>query len=158
MNDTDRLVFTASRDTLLAALDTVRLAVPDDVDYLARRGVLVESDGNDLWVRAGDGAWTMSMRVPDVVFSPGRLVVHRDQFVAGLDRLEIGNRVVADTVSVTIGAPERHGRSGPLGRISWSRRSTFARRTIRSRMGSRAWRGGSTLTRTGWPPRSPRSR
>ncbi|MBE2997170.1 DNA polymerase III subunit beta [Nocardiopsis sp. HNM0947] len=95
--------FTLTRAELVEALSTVGAAVPKRPAVPCMAGVLLESNGPDLWVSGYDYATSVTVRIPDAVDSPGRVLVSHSELSKLLKALVKGlGKRAADGLPVTV--------------------------------------------------------
>lgn len=95
--------FTLTRADLVDALSTVGAAVPKRPPLPCMAGVLLESNGPDLLVSGYDYATSVTVRIPDAVENPGRMLVSHSELSKLLKALVKGlGKREADGLPVTV--------------------------------------------------------
>lgn len=95
--------FTTTRTELVDALATVSAAIAPRPSLPCMAGVLLESNGTDLWVRGYDYDTTVTVRVPDAVQTPGRVLVSHGELSRLIKALTKGlGKREADRLPVTV--------------------------------------------------------
>ncbi|WP_160050826.1 DNA polymerase III subunit beta [Nocardiopsis sp. FR4] len=101
--------FTTTRATLVDALATVGVAVAARPSVPVLAGALLESDGTDLLVRGFDYEAAVTVRVPDAVDVPGRVLVSHHELSKLLNAMTKGMRKRdADGLPVTVRVRDGH--------------------------------------------------
>ncbi|MFE6385286.1 DNA polymerase III subunit beta [Nocardiopsis dassonvillei] len=101
-------VFTTTRATLVDALATVGVAVTTRPSVPVLAGALLESDGRDLLVRGFDYDAAVTVRIPDAVNTPGRVLVSHHELSKLVNAMTKGMRKRdADHLPVTVRVRDR---------------------------------------------------
>lgn len=95
--------FTTTRAELVEALATVSAAIAPRPVLPCMAGVLLESNGPDLWARGYDYDTTVTVRIPNAVETPGRMLVSHGELSSLLKALTKGvGKREADRLPVSV--------------------------------------------------------